>query len=393
LTGVVQFAAGCQNKLKGNATATGAAFRRGFILCFALTMTAALAITYLMPQAYESFARIHLRRLEVSLYPATTNLLSDSDFVPQQIAVLRSPAILEPVIQKLHLNEVWGVQHGEGPALTLANATRLLRRRIKIRDTGINDLVEICVTSTDPFVAADVANALAEAYQDYRKAQQRAAVAQTIAPWQHAYAEKQTELDRLRKEMDYLQFKFETEENNAKPLVDKDTVRKIEQQRIKLQRIYDNDLALLEGLKKKAPDESGQSNPALSADPDTNLQARVQADKAALDEVNAQLEKLRELDRKATNREQPYYAAKRKWSELKEAQDADLKKIVELNAPKSMTALIADPAQPNFRPIKPNKPLYLVLGGLGGILLGRIGGQFNARLASGRQHRQTAPAP
>jgi Mg-chelatase subunit ChlD len=85
---------------------------------------------------------------------------------------MQSEAVLGKVIKELNLNEAWGKKQG-GRTLTTAETMALLKNKLDLRPERNSDLIDVGVKSDQPEEAAQIANAVAEAYKEHR-AEQRA---------------------------------------------------------------------------------------------------------------------------------------------------------------------------------------------------------------------------
>ncbi|MGD0259219.1 MAG: von Willebrand factor type A domain-containing protein [Verrucomicrobiota bacterium] len=96
----------------------------------------------------------------------------DPYFLQTEFEVMQSEAVLGKVIKELNLNEAWGKKQG-GRTLTTAETMALLKNKLDLRPERNSDLIDVGVKSDQPEEAAQIANAVAEAYKEHR-AEQRA---------------------------------------------------------------------------------------------------------------------------------------------------------------------------------------------------------------------------
>ena len=118
-------------------------------------------VTGVMPDSYMSTARIQLT-------PDTARLLTyDPYLIQTEFEVMRSAAVLDPVIQELDLTREWSRRYGRGQPLTHDEVLGLLKARLDHRPLRNTSLVEIKVFGESPEEPAKIANALTRIYQGF----------------------------------------------------------------------------------------------------------------------------------------------------------------------------------------------------------------------------------
>jgi capsular polysaccharide biosynthesis protein/tRNA A-37 threonylcarbamoyl transferase component Bud32 len=178
------------------------------IVVWLVVMTAATLVTFLLPESYRSVARILLVRTPPEAVEAGQSMPYDPYFIQTQFEVIRSELVLARVVDRLKLNEAWGRRYGNGGRLKTAETIQLLRSRISLRPVRVPDLIEIEVYHDEPTETADIANAVAEAFQAYC-AEQRVAMLEAhrkesdrqLAQADASLEAAQRELGRLQKEL------------------------------------------------------------------------------------------------------------------------------------------------------------------------------------------------
>jgi uncharacterized protein involved in exopolysaccharide biosynthesis len=129
-----------------------------FITVFLLVMITSTAITFILPEAFSSTARV-----KVNLAGADTG----ANFLQTEFEVLQSQTVLDKVIEKLNLNEIWGRKYFNGETLKTVESLKILRDRLTltlVRDTSV---IAISVYSDDRREAAQIANTIAGSYREY----------------------------------------------------------------------------------------------------------------------------------------------------------------------------------------------------------------------------------
>ena len=136
-------------------------FLKVFVVVFLLILCATVAITFILPESYASTARIKVENDQ----PAAGY---DPYFIQTQFEIMQSQVVLGPVIDELNLNVMWGKKYTAGEPLTTAESLELLKSRISLAPVRNTQLVNITVYSEDKNEAAQIANCIAQSYQDYR---------------------------------------------------------------------------------------------------------------------------------------------------------------------------------------------------------------------------------
>jgi polysaccharide biosynthesis transport protein len=124
-----------------------------------LTVISATLITFILPEAYMSKARIALRSSAAAQLPPAA--------IRTECEVIRSEAVLGQTVEALDLNQQWGQRYGNGERLRTIESVQLLRARSEARPVSGTALIEIATYSERPDEAANLANAIAEAYRQY----------------------------------------------------------------------------------------------------------------------------------------------------------------------------------------------------------------------------------
>jgi len=172
-----------------------------FIILVFLTVVLTVGITtYFTPKEYASSAKVEIRGGDFLMQifgrtgsGGTGPERGDPRFLATQFEIIQTKDVLYPVVEKLNLVQRWA---DEG-VTSMGAAYGRLRGMIQIRDIRNTDLIQILAYSTDPQIAADVANAVAEAYKTMRINQ--------VEEWTNrALVGLQAEVDKQRAEMERL---------------------------------------------------------------------------------------------------------------------------------------------------------------------------------------------
>jgi capsular polysaccharide biosynthesis protein len=181
--------------LLGFRTSPVATFLRVFALVFLLVVIASVTITFLLPESYASTARI---LVQTDAAPTIKGVIlpramADDPFLPLVFQIL-SPEVLKPVIERLKLNDRWGKRYAHGTVLDSGESLDILKRRVQLSPcrrlgpVGNTQLIAITVYGEDRIEAAQIANAIAESYRDYRQRLQAESSPDSLAEDQKAGA-------------------------------------------------------------------------------------------------------------------------------------------------------------------------------------------------------------
>jgi len=92
----------------------------------------------------------------------------DPFFVQTTFEIIQSQLVLSNVVSTLDLNAKWGKKYNGGEPLPTTETMEILKRRLVLQPVRNTKLISITVYDEDRQEAADLANAVAKAYQDYR---------------------------------------------------------------------------------------------------------------------------------------------------------------------------------------------------------------------------------
>ena len=125
-----------------------------------------------MPESYASTAQIRIEPDIVSDISGVGGNVTyapyDPYFIQTEFEVIQDHVVLGKVIEALNLNEEWGKRYFGGETLKTSEAMEFLKRRMSLNPVRNTKLIGITVYSEDKNEAARLANAIAEAYRDYR---------------------------------------------------------------------------------------------------------------------------------------------------------------------------------------------------------------------------------
>ena len=105
----------------------------------------------------------------------------DPYFIQTTFEIMQSELVLSNVIARINLNTEWGKKYFNGETLKTTETMEILKQRMQLAPVKNTKLIAITVYSDDKNEAAELANAIAEAYRDYRMESRRAVDGQRLA--------------------------------------------------------------------------------------------------------------------------------------------------------------------------------------------------------------------
>ena len=155
------------------------------------------------PVFYSSTAVVKVMRdkidlLELTGFASSANSVSpgttDAIFVETEIAIIRSEATLGDVITRLELNEAWRERLNRGKHLETSQSFQLLKERVTAQPGAEANLIQIKARSEVPAEAAEIANAVSQAYCEYRANYRRRLAQSAMDAIAKKYAETEKEI-------------------------------------------------------------------------------------------------------------------------------------------------------------------------------------------------------
>ena len=355
----------------------------------------------------------------------------DPYFILTEFEVIQSEVILSNVVAQLNLNTVWGKKYAGGETLKTPEAMGILKSRMELRPVRNTSLIEIRAYSENPKEAADIANKIAEVYLQHRLGKGQQLMLGGIKALKEQFDAQEEDVQKAQEEVDNLRLKLGISDLDAinitpTPTLDAEIVRRYQGEllsaktyltkaRVQLNKLLelppdrrrdaipnsvgpDSELAalvsefnmsqtrLLALAKDHGPDHPDFQTARLLADHASNaVTARVEGIITGLSNTVAQLEATAtnlqtELnDAKTTDLEnakksRPYFEAKAKLEEKKRFRQILAYKMsaekIDVALPRSSLVEIVDPARPGVSPVRPNKPVNIILGIVIGLVVG-----------------------
>jgi len=201
----------------------------GFALLLAgLALCGAGLWLLLSPAQYQATARIKINQDMPPIHGnGQVEPGYDPYFIQTDFEVIQSEIVLSNVISTLNLSEKWGEKYNAGNPFTIDEMIRFLTQRMSINLVRNTKLFEIHFTSEDPDEAARIANAIANAYRDYRMKFNRQLATNFLQALEQSYQKDEGKIRLLQSNVDFLREKFEIPTNDFITQSQKTEVRDI----------------------------------------------------------------------------------------------------------------------------------------------------------------------
>jgi len=139
---------------------------------------------FMTPESYASRARIALEHeatgLQTQQSPSSPGDRYDPVLIQTECGLIRSEVILDPVIGRLDLNDVWSKKYNYDGKFKTTDSRAALKPLLEVKPVRGTSLIDITVYSDDKLEAANIANSIAEVYKDYRETKAKERTAQLL---------------------------------------------------------------------------------------------------------------------------------------------------------------------------------------------------------------------
>ena len=392
-------------------------------------------MTFILPESYASTARLivepDVSNISMGEERSVSQVTYDPYFLQTTYELIQSQAVLSNVVSSLNLNVEWGKKYYNNETLKTSEAIEFLKRRMHLDTIRNTKYITITVYNEDKNDAAKLANAVANAYQNYRLEQRQEWTSKGIDVLQTQFQEDEDRIVVLSTNVEYLRRTLnipDFDPNSISPTptltqadlqrlndrkIEGETTYKMLQTRLTELQAYSTDKlrdvlptvtsdSALAGLLDKLH-ESKQQYVILTNDYNPNnspnvarvqseidelnhqidnrvggimaaLDSEVKSQKAALDAITIAVEDAKANDQAEALRGLPYWEKKRELENRRQFHTLLADKILSektmLGIPKSAMVQITDPATPGDAPVKPNKTLNIALGLVFGLVMG-----------------------
>jgi len=404
------------------------------ITVFLITAIIATAVTFILPPSYASTARIKIEQ-DSGVIPGMEapgpSASYDPYFIQTEYEIMQDQQVLGMVVSNLDLNDVWGKKYANGETFKTPESIQLLKQRISLSPVRNTTLIDITVYGDEPNEAAQLANAIADAYRDYRREQQRQQTMVGIKALQDKYDDDELKIQAMHAAVDTLRTNLHVDDPNPDDssgpphTLTQEQVEQFNELMVAGKMSYTEDETKLNELKKLDTNELRDVLPGMSQDAElstllgklheseedfvmkTNdlgmdnpeviklksaiaelnqqidnrvggimitLEDNAKAEKAKYDSLVDEVEADKQKDLEEAARGAPYWQAKQNLQNMIELHKLVGDKVeeeeVDLDIPKTNVVTIERVAEPGKSPVKPDKTLNIILGLVSGLLVG-----------------------
>jgi capsular exopolysaccharide synthesis family protein len=400
---------------------------------FLLVVITATLVTFILPESYSSTTRIKIERDQgdIPLLMAGSSPLNyDPYFIQTEFEVMQSELILSKVVETLGLQDRWGKLYNNGERLTPQESIRILKGKMSLRPVRNTELIEIQVYSEDKHEAAELANAIAKAYKDYRESEKDRLTGSGIKVLLEKRKDLEDEVIAGRAKLAELRRQLSipdsmASESTPQPQLSAEELRHLSSVRLESEVELVRSQTMLDNLTNLTREHLAQTLPTTVTDPllpslleqknmadqrlivlekdyGTNmpemakaiasladlkvkindrvdgimesLKLKVDALEKGLAKLAERLNQAKEEDIKTASRTLPYFDLKRTVEDkirFRASLDSRIEaETVDKALPKSIMVTIVDAAQPGAGPVRPNKLLNIALGIIIGLVVG-----------------------
>jgi len=407
------------------------------ITVFLITAIIATVVTFILPESYASTATIKVENdggiIGGINQPSATAFPYDPYFMQTTFEIMKSQMVLSNVIASMNLNETWGKKYYNGETLKTTETMEILKGRMGLAPVRNTKMITITIYSDDKKEAADLANNIAQAYQNYRVKNNQETAAKGLEVLTAQFLEESNRIQTIQTNVDYMRMVYGIVDDSSSlsptPSMDKAELQHINDEMLEGQKDYMKQLEQLSSLKA-----INQTNPLMlrdvlpsmgAADSELSsmlsqlheaqrnltgkqvdyasnslnvtrvqtlidtlnkqiddrvagvmagLETQLSTTKASVDALKAQVDAAKQMDFENAIKFSPYYAEKRKLLDLQETHKILNLKLtansIDAKIPTTSMVQLTDPAQPGKAPVKPNKPVNIVLGLIFGLVMG-----------------------
>ncbi len=400
---------------------------------FLLVLLTTTEVTFILPETYMSTARIEVGKdtpdVGAILTPQTP-MAYDPYFIQTEFEKIRSTKVLHKVIEQLNLQNVWAKRFGTDP-LKISEAYKILVGQIDLQQSRNTSLIEIRAYSDDKNEAAEIANAIAREYENYRREARGELSRSGIKALEGEYDEQAKQVRAAQEKVDNERAKVGISDMGDAyftQTTEPETVRDIERQRVAAMGQYIQFNSLLERLRtleKQDRSELRKALPTTMGDPHMErylddlakaeqqyasiqndysdehpeikrvmevmatinkqiedridgimqgLDAKVVSAKQLAEDLQKQFEMAKSEDAQKRKDYATYFQAKRNLENQQRILDTIFMRLlaekVDANIPKGSSVQVVDPAYVENKPVRPNIPLNITLGAIVGLIMG-----------------------
>ncbi len=406
------------------------------VMVFLLCVVTSTLLTFWLPKQYASTVRIEVQKdtpeIAVAEGGGHVNAFgADPYFLSTQFKIIESYSILTNVIAALHLDVKLAQQVGDAQ-WTLDQTYGALFGRISVEQTRMTSLIEISVKNSDAKMAADIANAVVDAYRDSRLDKWKNDRLSGIIGLQTNLVENEAKVGVMETNLNDLRQKLEIsdmdESGMASATIETEQLREYQHEETMAQMDYLEYSNILVGIsnlpreqlgsalqtayahgidselgelsirmdlaKDKMAEATNEYGPQHTAyvttqklldraqlDYETKIagiitgmKQRVEIDRSHMEVVQRLKEDLEKRRNQLARDRQPYFTLKRKIEDLRrdneELNRMIQKEVAEVGQPLKSIVIVRDPARPNYRAVSPKTYVIIPFGIFVGLIVG-----------------------
>ena len=357
----------------------------------------------------------------------------DPYFLLTEFQKIQSRMVLNNVITNMDLNRKWGEkEYGPGTVLKTSDTFQKLKNRLRLDQFRNTSVIEIKVFSENAKEAADLANEIAEEYRLSRLNQKSQWAEAGIKKLREELAAQSNRVDDAEAKVEELRARLKVEDVDpnmevGSSTLESESLRRLDFQRTEANADYLGIATLLTKLLALTNDPVAfqEAVPIVTPDPQMTslleslnltqqklsiaekdygplhaevmrynsvlgkikqqvadhlkgvmlgLAVKVDASKARFEKLDEELGKKMQIQRDAVGKNSEYFVAKRDLARQRQVRETLALKIIQetIDAaiPKSSSVVILDRAEEASRPVRPNKPLNIILGIVIGLIVG-----------------------
>ena len=405
------------------------------IAVFLLVVITATLVTFILPELFASTAsmKVERDRSDIDELSGASGRMAapyDPYFIQTEFETIQSEVILTNVVNNLDLTKVWGQRYFDGQPLKMNEAVDMLRGRLDLRPKRNTTIIDVKVFSDNAKDAADLANAVAEAYKRWRLSKKQDAGSSGVEELQKRLRMQDDKIAGIKKELDKLRNDGKISDIDATTLspvmlTETEEYKRNLGSRFEAETDYTEKRVQYEKLKALSPKELrdvlpqiepdstlgqlleqlnaadqhatslaidlGPEHPdmkrvqELQAELETKINARVNGimkametklavSQARLDSTVTAVESARKLDQETLTKSRPYFDMKRILINEEDLRTLLNRKIqieqIDLSLPKNTQVDIIEYAKPGKKPVRPNKTMNIILGVVIGLVVG-----------------------
>jgi capsular exopolysaccharide synthesis family protein len=410
--------------------------RRSLILVvFLLCVMTSTLLTIWLPKQYSSMVQIEVNKddPEVTVVDAGRSSMYSADpyFLTTQFKIIESYRILTNVIVNLHLDEKLAQQNG-ATRWSIDDTFDNLVHRLSVEQTRMTSLIEISVRNQSPDMAATIANAVADAYKQFRLEQWKdskgrgiSALEQKLSSTTNELRVAESNLDAIRTNLDIsdifdqsmmsqdilsktledwahqrvlakadfleysnIQFNLKSLPSNELPgalntayahqmdseLMDlASRLQSAKMRMVEAEHDYGKEMPIYQTSKKQLEAAQAAYDEKINGVM-AGIHTRVNEDQGFLQLIQQEVNDITVTKNVEAQRNRPYYRAKNEVEEIRRNYE-DLERmanreVAEVGMPMQNVVIVCNPARPVKTPVSPRNMVIIPLGVVVGLIVG-----------------------